>query len=131
MQPASLSDDEIERRLPVWVILSELFLDTSFDGADYDRMADQLERSSFPVAEIERILREDVSPAFSWNLLQAAGEWAGWHEDDVRKIVASSVKRRSTPGMTALFKKLITPRIIPSDWTEIARRIESRRGAES
>lgn len=129
MRTSPLDKDEIEWRLPIWVVLSALFLDTSIDAHDHDRMAETLAQSPYSVAAIERILREDVSPAFSWNLLQVAGEWAGWHDDDVRSIVTRSVERRSASGVMARLRRLATPRIFPAGWAEIAKRIESRRNA--
>jgi len=78
---------DIQQRLPVWTILSDLFLDTLFDDADYDRIAAVLLRSPYKRTEIEQILRREVSPAFAGNLFSIAGEWERWSEDEVKEVM--------------------------------------------
>jgi len=64
--------------MPVWEALSDFFLDTELQEADYQRIASVLTCSSYTIAEIEEILRYEVYPALRWNLLAIAGEWAGF-----------------------------------------------------
>ena len=95
-----LSGVEIERRVPVWHALSDLFLDTELQAEDYRRMADVLRRSGHSPGELRAILQEEVAPIFFVNLLSVAGEWAGWSEDDVREIMLTSLpRRRKSPPM--------------------------------
>lgn len=117
---------DIQRRLPVWTVLSELFLDTSFDDADYDRIAAALLRSPYRPAEIEQILRYEVSPAFSGNLLSIAGEWERWSEEEVEEIMQRWFDRLSAKGWLAWIKARLTARVIPADWHPIAARLNVR-----
>jgi hypothetical protein len=123
MDTPKLSDAEIEERLPVWTILSELFLDTSFGDSDYDRMAKELNHSPYDRFEIERILRTEVSPAFSWNLFQIAGEWFPWSEEEVREIMMKSLAKRSARGWLSSITQAISPKVFPLGWTSIAKRL--------
>lgn len=115
---------ETQKRLPVWTVLSELFLDTSLDERDYDRIAEVLSRSAFSRAEIERILRDEVSPAFVRNLFSVAGEWQPWSEDEVHAIMERSLEQQSSKGWRAWIKRRMALRMIPSEWHLIAARLE-------
>ncbi|WP_443969962.1 DUF7079 family protein [Sphingobium sp. CR28] len=113
-----------QEHLPVWTVLSELFLDTSFDEADYDRIAEVLRRSPFRLSELERILREEVSPAFAGNLLSVAGEWERWSQEEVQTIMQQSLELQSATGWRAWIRKRLVRRIIPDDWHPIADRLK-------
>lgn len=84
--------DEVERRLPVWHALSELFLDTELQPGDYRRIAARLAESGFSTAELRAILHDEVTPAFAVNLMSVAGEWTPWSEADVREIMARDAR---------------------------------------
>ncbi|BAK65353.1 hypothetical protein SLG_06780 [Sphingobium sp. SYK-6] len=114
---------DIEKRLPVWTVLSELFLDTSFDDADYDRIATVLNESPYRKSELEHILREEVSPAFGGNLFSIAGEWAPWSKDEVQAIMEKSLRQTSSSGLLSWVRKRMTPRPLPHDWHSIASRL--------
>jgi hypothetical protein len=117
---------DIQQRLPVWTVLAELFLDTSFDDADYDRIAAVLRKSPYQLTEIEQILRNEVSPAFSGNLLSIAGEWARWTEEEVKEVMERWLVRQSAKGWTAWIKTRFTARVVPMDWHPIAARLAVR-----
>ena len=72
---------DLYRRKPVWEALSELFLDTELDDDDHKRIATVLARSGYTVEEMETILRREVGPAVSGNLLSTAGVWDGFDGD--------------------------------------------------
>ena len=117
---------DIQQRLPVWTVLSELFLDTSFDDADYDRMAAALLRSPIKHSEIEQILRHEVSPAFASNLFSIAGEWERWSEAEVQSIMERWIDRQSAKGWVAWIRARLSVRIVPEDWHPIAARLDVR-----
>lgn len=82
---------DIERRLPVWQALSELFLDTELQPYDHRQIAAQLRESGYSPDELRAILMNEVAPAFVPNLLSVAGEWTSWSEDEVRIIMLRSL----------------------------------------
>ena len=100
-------------RMPVWAALSQLFFDTEQTEADIACIAGQLRQSPYNADELHRILRNEVAPAFSANLLSVAGEWAGWSEEDVREIMTHSLLR--SRGIRRFFR----PRIVPKEWARI------------
>ena len=88
------TDQELERRLPVWEAMSELFRDTELDEHDHQMIASALSASGYTTDELDTIMREEVAPAFHNNLL-GIGEWKGWSRDAVRDIVLAKLAQRS------------------------------------
>jgi len=83
----ALSDAEVERRWPLWIALSETFLDIELNDGRYRHIAEAITDSGFSEDEAFVIYREDVAPAFAINLLSVAGEWTGWSEEYIRERV--------------------------------------------
>lgn len=79
MRPAQAATDDLDARSPVWVALSALYLDTDV-RLFHDGIARTLAASPYALDELQRILVDEVHPALHANLLQVAGEWAGFDE---------------------------------------------------
>ena len=109
---------EIQRRLPVWHAMSDLFLDTELQARDYRRIAKVLTTSTYSRAELRSILEDEVTPAFASNLWAVAGEWAGWTESDVRAIMLQSQSRRDV-WVISWLKRLMHRRFIKQEWKKI------------
>ena len=107
---------EVERRLPVWHAMSDLFLDTEWQREDYRRIANILAMSRYSLAELRSIFEDDVAPVFGSNLLSAAGEWAGWSQSDVRTIMLRS---RRDGWLVSRLKRLLYRRCIEQEWKKI------------
>ena len=73
--PPTRSD--LDARRPVWLALSDLFLDTDVN-LFREGNARTLAASPYTLDQPDAILREEVYPACSFNLSQVAGEWAGF-----------------------------------------------------
>lgn len=90
----SISEDAASRR-PVWLALSDMFLDTD-TSLSRDWRVKELARSPYSLAELEEILVCEVYPACRSNLFCVAGEWAGfdldWLEDKIRRRSNSPFK---------------------------------------
>lgn len=61
--------------------MSELFLDTWFDDQQIDQMASALCDLPFETEQLTRMFETEVAPACGINLLDVAGEWAGFDRD--------------------------------------------------
>lgn len=72
--------DDLPRRRPVWLALSDLFLDTDVTLLQAAN-ARLLAASPYSLEELDTILREEVYPACAFNLREVAGEWAGFDAD--------------------------------------------------
>ncbi|RYG86906.1 MAG: hypothetical protein EON59_08830 [Alphaproteobacteria bacterium] len=114
-----LSDAEIEKRLPVWHALSEVFLDTKLVDGDYAEIAAALRNSAYSHGTLRQILEEEVASAFVGNLLDVAGEWTSWTEEEVREIMLRSLRQgRRVPPMWWL-KKRMYQRYVRDQWAKI------------
>lgn len=71
--------DDIDARIPVWVALSDLYLDTDVTFS-YDHIVRTLAASPYPLNALHEMLMYDVHPALYMNLMSVAGEWAGFDE---------------------------------------------------
>ena len=82
-----LGESDIRRRLPVWLALTEVFLDTELQPMDYRWIAAELSASGYSPEELCGIFHREVAPAFLPNLMSVAGEWEPWSEAEVREIM--------------------------------------------
>jgi len=113
MKPAS---SDLERRRPVWVALSEFFLDTEFQPGDLQRIAQVLADSGYSDEELEYIFRREVSPAVGANLLSVAGEWAGF---DPEWLEARILERER--GWSRWLPAYGATRLVRDDWDHVQR----------
>lgn len=78
-----IEDDQMERHR-IWSILEDLWLDTEFMDAGElwaKDLAKRLKATGYDWGEIDHIYRYEVFPALYFNLLDIAGEWAGFDSD--------------------------------------------------
>lgn len=80
-------------RHPVWIALSDLFLDTD-TRLSFPYIARTLAESPFPDDELEAIFQNEVAPAVEANLFSIAGEWAGFDE---QWLIATITQRPPRP----------------------------------
>lgn len=81
--------EDAARRAPVWAAWSSLYLDTVRSPAMQEADARALAGSEYGLADLRRILWEEVHPACCGNLFSTAGEWAFFGDDWLcRRILA-------------------------------------------
>ncbi len=73
------ASDAIDARIPVWVALSDLYLDTDV-ALLHGHIADTLATSPYSIDALHEMLMYDVHPALYMNLMSVAGEWAGFDQ---------------------------------------------------
>lgn len=71
----------IEKRKPVWVALSEFYLDTELQNSDFRDIAFTILKSPYTFHEVKSINKYEVFPVLQSNLLSAAGLWIGFEEN--------------------------------------------------
>lgn len=107
----ALSDREIERRFPLWDALANLYLDTQSDDF-VPLVVKAAHEGGFSLDEVEDILRWEVRPALYFNLLDVAGQWAGWHSDWLVQRILEVKAHPPDPNIGR-------DRFMPSEWPEI------------
>lgn len=114
----------IDARMPVWSALSDLFLDTELDENDHRRIATAIAAAGLDAAEARAILKDEVLPAFAFNLMQVAGEWAGWSDADIRAIMVAALPDGCGLSFGARIKQYLLWRDLASEWNRIAALID-------
>lgn len=119
------SNSDLEERRPVWEALSTMYLDTDVSLSRAWRVQ-VLSASPYSVAEMDAILREEIHPVCFSNLLQPAGEWAGFDPGRLEQ----AIRRRGTRWRSRLLARLslVLPGCFPTEeWTVTRREIASLR----
>lgn len=79
----------IEQRQPIWIALSDFYLDTELDDAALRNIAFTIIDSTYTFDEVKRINKYEVFPILQTNLLSVAGVWTGFDEEWlVEKIIS-------------------------------------------
>lgn len=91
---AMLSDEEIQQRRPVWLALSELWLDTELGDADMERIARVMTLSGLSLEELRRVYLVEVAPVVYLNTWTVAGEWAGFAPDWLEERILFNRRHR-------------------------------------
>lgn len=103
-------------RIPVWIALSGLYLDTEV-GHFHDVIAATLAVSPFDLDELHAMLMHDVHPVLFTNLMAPAGVWDAFDEAWlVTRIRARGGRRRR--GIAQWFRS-----DIDAQWAVIAAKI--------
>lgn len=85
----------IEQRKLIWIMLSELYLDTALQEGDFERIAAQIVESPYSLEEVKKINKYEVFPVLQPNLLSVAGEWSGFREEWLMEQVIKSLRERN------------------------------------
>lgn len=127
---SELSNEKVERCLPAWCALSELFLDIELQPADCARIATIISKAGFSVGEAETILEEEVAPAFTHNLLSISGEWAGWSGEFVKERVLAHLNGGVAQRAIAKARARRHRTLYIGAWKDVARRLAQIQHAE-
>jgi hypothetical protein len=115
--PLPLTAAEIERRIPLWTALSDLYLDT-WMACFVPNVVAAAKDGGFSIDEVDHILRWEVRPALYLNYLNVAGEWAGWPSDWLKDRITATMKKR--PPLI-----IGDGRFMPDEWPAIQAAMDS------
>ncbi|HCA09751.1 hypothetical protein [Chryseobacterium sp.] len=79
----------IKERIPLWIALSDFYLDTELQDSDFRYIAKTILESPYTFEEVKTINTYEVFPVLQSNLLQPAGEWAGFNEKWLVEAITS------------------------------------------
>ncbi len=121
------TEAELTERLPVWVALSEFWLDTRLGDTEFNWIAQQLKASPYSKKQLWRICIYEVAPAVSSNLFRVAGEWSGFDPEWLRETIIKKSPDSSnylTPGLWRRFRGLMYGwRLKFSGWNKIIKQL--------
>lgn len=123
----------VDERRPVWLALSEFYLDTELDDRDCERIARILCASPYTLEEIEKIYREEITPVVWLNGLSPAGVWDAF---DPEWLCAEAAKRAQNQSLTLRAAKAVGADRLMTDatdelWRRTAAIIQQRRSENS
>lgn len=75
-------------REPIWVALSDLYLDTELDDFTLDHIATIIQESPYTLEEVRKIDRYEIFPLLQPNLNNIAGVWGAFESEWVVKECA-------------------------------------------
>lgn len=124
-------DFNIKDRTPVWMALSELYLDTELDSNNYSLIGATFVNSPYSLEEICVINKYEVFPVLKYNLMSMAGEWAGFQEKYLVSEITRNLKKRNR---FKRFRNKISFHLfngmIMHHWEHISEKIISTKNAE-
>jgi len=86
---------DIKNRKPIWIALSELYLDVELQDSDFNLIAKRILESPYGLKEVKQINKAEVFPVLYKNLLSVAGEWTGFDEQWLVESIQGSLRRRN------------------------------------
>lgn len=85
----------LNERKPIWISLSEFYLDTELDKKDFRNIAFKIIESPYSLEEVKRINKYEVFPILQRNLLSVAGEWVGFNEKWLVEEIIKNIENSS------------------------------------
>ena len=125
-----LSDEEIRVREPIWLALSELWLDTELTEVDLNSIASVMAESKYSLAELRDIYLYEVAPVAYLNQLSVAGAWAGFDREWLFGRIEEEA-RRSGPARRfcrRMMKPLMTY-ATEEHWRALAGKVSKQRAS--
>ena len=121
-----LNSNDLEKRVPVWSALSELFLDKELDQADFQYIANRIRESGFSTLEAQEILWNEVFPALADNLRIITGEWAYFADDWLQERILGVINgTEQALGSYGLISVSEARQLISEEWNEVLRFLNS------
>jgi hypothetical protein len=103
--------------MPLWLALSDLYLDTE-DPGFVSNVVNAARRNGFTLNEVEHVLRWEVRPALYKNYLSVAGEWSGWNDKWLEEVICNAIGR---PPLFCRrpFRRICANWFMPEEWPVI------------
>lgn len=103
-----ISAKEKARRQPVWIALSEFYLDTELGENELQVITKVFKDNGYTIEELKEINYDEVAPIVSRNLVSTAGEWSGFDEEWlVGKILKRINKGKPRPFFNTIYRRYI------------------------
>ncbi len=123
-----LNNEEIKAREPIWLALSELWLDTALTERDLNHIASVMAESKYSLRELRDIYLYEVAPVLYPNLLNVAGEWAGFEEEWLYGKIKEEMRRSSpTRRFFHRLKRPLMTYATERHWRALTEKVNERR----
>jgi hypothetical protein len=85
----------IEERKPIWIALSEFYLDTKLSENSFIYITKTFKDSTYSLEEIKQINKYEVYPIIYQNLLSMYSVWNGFDEKWLIESIVSRISNKS------------------------------------
>lgn len=112
----------IDERKPIWLVLSQLYLDTELQDFDFQNIANIINQSPYNFEQVKKIDRLEVFPILYANLIVTAGVW---DEFDSEWLIKAIVNRIESYSFLKRFIDKIKYKLLASMNKDLWKNIES------
>ena len=113
---------DIDERKPIWLVLSQLYLDTELQDFDFQNIANIINQSPYNFEQVKKIDRLEVFPILYANLIVTAGVW---DEFDSEWLIKAIVNRIESYSFLKRFIDKIKYKLLASMNKDLWKNIES------
>ncbi|WP_299432068.1 hypothetical protein [uncultured Maribacter sp.] len=85
----------IEERKPIWIALSNFYLDTELEEYALKSIAKKIIESPYSLNKVKEINTYELFPVLHYNLISVAGVWTGFDEDWLTNSIIDSLSKRN------------------------------------
>lgn len=85
----------IEERTPIWIALSDFYLDTELQDYHFKHITLKIIESPYSFEKVKEINKYEVFPVLQPNLLGAVGVWDGFDEEWLIDAIKKSLSKRN------------------------------------
>ena len=93
---------KIEERKPIWIALSEFYLDTELQESDFRDIATKIIQGPYSIEKVKEIDKYEVFPVLRNNLMSVAGVWFGFDEKWLVERIQESLSKRNAVRKIAI-----------------------------
>ncbi|WDO14542.1 hypothetical protein MH928_07550 [Flavobacterium sp. WW92] len=86
---------KLSERKPIWISLSQFYLDTELKDNDFTDIAFKIIESPYTFEEVKKINQHEIFPVLQNNLLSIADEWAGFDEEWLIEEITKRINKKS------------------------------------
>ena len=112
--------ETLNNRKPLWLALSDLFLDTELQDYNFEFIAQAMKQFDNSLDEIHEMLMQEAFPVCIANLHSAVGEWAGFNEEWLIEAIISAKR----PNRFRRWKNRCSFWMIKDDWDNVVKQFD-------
>lgn len=119
----SLTQKEIDKRIPLWTAISQLYVDNEISEYDLELIVKEILKFGCSFEEAEKIFRYEVAPVCWGNIFS----WSVWNGFDTEWLTTEIVKNIEKQKRKSLYRVFIRnplagslmTKIVWKDWEKV------------
>ncbi len=127
-----LTNEEIEKRKLLWLVLSGLWLDSEPTELTYQAIVREISNSGYSFETAEKIMAEEVAPVVYSNLFNIfpGGIWDGFDAQWLNKAILHNLEKQENNAIyhawvRSSVGKFVMTKMVRDDWEKITKLYQS------